>query len=156
MTSKEINIGSQRFRIIRMTPLVGSRIINVLFSAMSSLHNGSPAEEVKNDVAEFEAMPAEEKAKASISAMWVAAASVVSSDKYEEIQKNCLRCCQLYPSSDTDTPIPMMMASGRWAVPEPEITVVSQLITEALQFNLAPFFTESALKSAASAAPSNQ
>jgi hypothetical protein len=150
--NKEVLVGERRYRIIRMTPLVGARIINVLFSAVIKTANSSGEENTKSEKEDFEKMPSEEKAKISIQSMWMAAAAILSSDAYEEIQKASLRCCQLFVQEDAP-PSPVMMASGRWAITEPSVTVASQLIVESLQFNLAPFFIESESKPADSTAP---
>jgi len=138
-----------------MTALVGSRILNVLISTSAKQTSSeAPAEEKAQEKSLFDNLPEEEKANLIIASSWMLIGTNVPEDVYTQIQKNCLKTCSVYISPDAP-PTPVVMSDGRWAVKEIEndIPTVNQLIIEALQFNLAPFFTASALKSGSAAAP---
>lgn len=155
MDYKDVEIEGKAFRVGRMTATVGARILNVLLSAgakAQAKETSTPEEKDEAKMA-FEELSEEEKANIAISSTWIMVGSSISSEVYSEIQMNCLRVCLLYPQSDS-SPIPVVMANGKWATSEIEkdLPVVNQLIIEALQFNLAPFFIARALKSGAASA----
>jgi len=159
MEYKDTTIGERKFRLGRMTALVGARILNVLISTSakqqsSSQNSAEEKTETEQEKAMFDSFSEEEKANLIIASSWTLIGTNVPEDVYTQIQKNCLKTCSIYVSPDAP-PVPVIMADGKWAAKEIEhdIPTVTQLITEALQFNLAPFFTASALKSGSAAAP---
>jgi hypothetical protein len=156
---REIEIKEQRFRIGRMTAMVGARILNTL--TLATLKQQSEAKPNVNTEAaqsEFNDSTAEEKADSTVEIMWLAGGPSLSEEKYSQIQTQCLQLCSMYPDSNGAAPVPILMSNGRWAVKELEtdISTVNQLIQEALKFNLSPFFTESASKAATAEALSSQ
>ena len=146
---KELTIGDKKFQLKRMSAETGSWILNVLLSAMFKAVSG---EEVStSDQAEFDKGDKVEKANNAIAAMWVSVGTTVNLETYKQIQRCCLQTCLLYVGGN---PLMLISANGRWAdaALEKNVLVVNQLITEVLQFNLAPFFIESALKNKPEAA----
>lgn len=144
-------IGERRFRIGRLTALMGTRIMNTMLASMAKIKESQEgnAEEKQS----FRDLSAQEKAEGTVVAMWIFAGNDLPREKYEEFQKACLQCCSLYLSEDA-APTPILMANGRWVEKELEydMQTIGELITKVLVFNLSPFFTESASKQVAGTA----
>ena len=141
--TKELTIVNKQFQLKRIDAQAGAWILTVLISAMfkaSSGEESSPSEQ-----SEFDKADPVEKANSTVAAMWISVGTTVSLEAYRQIQRYCLQTCLLYIANN---PVPLISTDGRWADKELErdIPVVNQLITAVLQFNLAPFFIESALK----------
>lgn len=67
-----------------------------------------------------------------------------------DIQKECLKVVSLMKDlGGVETPLPVMLADGRWAIPEVEkdTAVVMVLTVAAILFNVEDFFLGDALKS---------
>jgi hypothetical protein len=150
---KELLINERFFRINRMTATVGSRVLNVLLSVAANAVSQSTREETQHGREELEKLTPEEQANTMIGSLWVLAGGELSEESYNQLQRHCLLVCALRVTPDAD-PIPILMNNGRWAAKELEsdIVTVDKLISEALQFNLAPFFIASASKPTAEAA----
>lgn len=148
---KNTTISGHEFRIGRMSAMTGARVLNLLLSAIMQ----SPTKEDSKPGAEpeLESLSAEEKANNSIAAMWMIVGSMLSEEAYIRVQRAALQVCMFFPVPDSPG-IPVLSVNGKWAATEIEtdIPTVNQLIVQALQFNLAPFFIESALRSEAAAA----
>src|SRR6185437_9017451 len=126
----------------------GAWILNVLISAMFKV---AGEQESNAEQAAFDKAEPVEKANAAVAAMWISIGTTVSLETYKQIQRSCLQTCLLYVGGN---PLPLISANGRWADAslEKNVIVVNQLVIEVLQFNLAPFFIESALKNKPEAA----
>ena len=145
---RELDIDNRHFRVSRFTALIGSRILNILLAAMFKAQTGDSGTAPNPE----DLSP--EDANALVSSMWIAVGSGLDTVTYTEIQRYCLQVCSIYATDASDAPpIPLVSTNNRWAVKELEhdFATVNRLITEALQFNLSPFFIESALKQAESA-----
>ena len=146
--SKELDVDGKKFQLRRISAETGAWILNVLISAM---FKSASVEESTSEQAAFDKSEPVEKANAAVAAMWISIGTAVSLETYKQIQRCCLQTCMLYVGGN---PVPLISTNGRWADAslEKSVTVVNQLIIEVLQFNLAPFFIESALKNKPEAA----
>jgi hypothetical protein len=84
------------------------------------------------------------RAEGTVGMLWIAAAAILSEETYAKIQGYCLRSCSYFTTDDQTTAAPVMMNDGRWALKDLENDPISvdNLISESLQFNIAPFFHE--------------
>ena len=138
VTTKDLVIGNKKFQLRKFTPLVGVWIGNVLMAStltqqQTAAQSSGPTSE------EFNKLTEEEKAQAAISAMWLLAADSLSREKYSQIQMECLQACSLYVRDDVP-PVPMNVNE----IGE-DVSLLNQLVTESLQFNLTPFFSAGGL-----------
>jgi len=141
---KEITIGSRRYQLEKMGAMVASRVHGwLIYSAMilqqqqAKSSNGSSAPSAE----ELAAIPVQERADGTVSMLWIGASSVLSEDTYTKIQNYCLRCSKYY-DADLSTWSPVVLSDGRWTAKdlEKDAQAVDELIRQALQFNISPFF----------------
>lgn len=147
METKDVTIDRHRFQLGRMTPLVGSRILNVLISSSVKTISEASQSEDKTGQASFNALSSEEKARDTVATLWMLAAANTSEEIYSQLQKYSLQACAIYVGESDAPPIPVLAKNGRWAdrTLEEDVKTVNKLILESLQFNLSAFFLESAL-----------
>jgi Phage tail assembly chaperone protein, TAC len=82
--------------------------------------------------------------------------SALSESEFHNIQGHCLRVCARYETAgESLVPTPVLMADGRFAIPELEYDVVAvmALTLHSLMFSVSPFFEEGALKLLGSSLP---
>lgn len=145
--SRQLKVGDQNFQIKRISAELGAWILNIMMSAMFKLANSDDGA-AQHEESQIDPV---EKANEIVAAMWISASTVISPDTYKQIQRYCLQACNIEIGGN---PVPLVDLKGRWAAPELEtnLPVVNQLIVETLQFNISPFFIESALKNKREAA----
>lgn len=145
--TKEVIVGESVYRLTKLSAETASRIFNLLMATVMKARQDSPA---TTDETPEEINP-EVRAAGTIAFMWMLASTDLDEKVYARIQFQCLFSCALLAGNATT---PVRMVDGRWAVKELEsdAPAVNQLVTEVLQFNIAPFFLGGA-SSAAAATP---
>lgn len=124
---KDVSMGDRKFQISRFTPDTGSWIaFQVMTKVMPSWVG------VESTVPDsIRSMPRAE----------------LSESEFRSIQAHCMKVCAEYRTiGDVTTPVPILMADGRYSDPDMDLATVMGITTHALMFNLAPLFTGDALK----------
>lgn len=146
--TKVVEINGKSYEIGRFTPQTGSWIANLLITTMlKSQKDGAP--ETQEESAD-DKVSAEEKAAGLVSILWLMASSDLPEATYARIQNHALLVCgQIHQEGAGATGI--IKESGKWIATElqDDAPTISKLVTEALQFNIAPFFLEGVSNSAA-------
>lgn len=146
-TTKEIELSDgARYRLTKLPAETASRIFNLLMATVMKArqNSGEASEEPPEDT------DPEKRAAGTVAFMWMLASADLDEKAYTRVQFQCLYSCARL---DGDSTVPVRMADGRWAAKELEndAPAVNRLVTEVLQFNIAPFFLGGA--SSAAAAP---
>ena len=142
--TKDITIGNDRYQLVKMSAQTASWISNLLVA--NSLLNARPStsNESSEPSEEMPEMKPEEKAYAAVGSLWLLCGASLAEDVYKRIQNCCLMACRQYDSNGTL--LAVLMQDGRFVSKdlENDAPTVNRLIMEAMQFNIAPFFIESA------------
>jgi hypothetical protein len=146
---KNITIGSRHFQIRKMTPLIASRIHSwfvyiAVKIAQESMRQSSSAEmtaAIESAEKETPENP-QELAEARVKFIWFQAPGALSEEACEKIQQHALNVCTYLTAESIGAYAPLTMANGKWADAslEDDAVTVSDLITEALIYSIAPFF----------------
>jgi hypothetical protein len=147
--TKDIDLDGAKYRVGRMTAMVASRIFNLLMT--SSIKASTEAKVIDTSEKSSEMEPTEENANGMVAFLWISCTNSLDEDQYAKIQNQCLLVCSRY---ENDSPLPVKMVDGRWAMKdlEKDALTVNRLVTEALQFNISPFFLAGLSKAAATPA----
>lgn len=132
--NKTIEISGRRWQIGRFDALTGSYI------AFKLLTETLPALPMPPELQEKLGMMFSPTQKSG---------SIMSKTDFIALQRDCLSVCgEIKNVGGVETPIPVLMPDGRWAVDDLEndtVTVIALTLT-ALVFNISSFFEEDALK----------
>ena len=146
--TKVVEVGGQRWQLRRMTPVDGSycwqRIMAATYRSAQATQKPaeqlSAAEEARMEEAIKKATP-EQRLRTTCGMAFMS----LTYDETKFMHKAGLGVtCRLESLAGVDTPMPVVDDSGRFAVQELEgdPALVTQLVTEALVFNLLPFMAE--------------
>jgi hypothetical protein len=141
-TTRDVVIGRNRFQIVQMNAAIGSWL---LFKLIDSLRK------IAVEVAQDNTQPTngEVDKDAAASALIQAMLMTLDREAFEEVQREALRVCGQYALvGEKETVLPVLMANGSFAIPElrNDIAAVVTLTSNALHFNLSPFFLGDGLK----------
>ena len=142
---KQFAIGSDQYQVAKMTALTASYIYGLFVSSMIKLVRETPAE--ADSVSSEEPKPdTEAEAAQRVGFLWSMLSGSIDEKTYSSLQQKCLAVCSKQVQAGDSfvySPVLMQNGSGRFAIPElaQDAVAVNRLIVEALQFNIAPFFT---------------
>jgi hypothetical protein len=155
--TRDCTFAGKRYQIGRMSPtdaiMVHGHLVNVSFGIAVKFSQAGNSN--GNGSAPSQAKPPEEVqklAEGTVRELWHLAASYISEETYKSTQNIALKACKYYDEATSAT-MQVRLADGRWAAPglEDDAVSVGQLITEAVVFNISPFFVSGLTeKSAAS------
>lgn len=137
-TSKEIQIGDERYRVGKMPAETAAKIHNMLMACAIRARDESKGD--ADSDAPDEAMSPEERADGTVAFLWTLASDSLEDKVYSRVQHQCLLACtKVTPEGSA---VPIRMLDGRWAAKElaEDGPAVDRLVTETLQFNIAAFF----------------
>lgn len=126
---KEFTVGNRRFRVKKFDALTGSYIIYTLLTQILPMGLGKQVAGLEDNA------PAN--------------APVMNKETFMDIQRSCLKTCfEIVPAGGIVTPMPVMLADGRWGIGdlENDAPTVMLLTIQVLGFNVQSFFDESVLK----------
>jgi hypothetical protein len=135
-----VTLGEQRFQIGRLRPDAGSFILGRLIGEAQKASADVPRETSAPIQPDAPAQSGEDTARALCGLFFTRNADF---ELYSFIQKHAVSvCARLEVVGGAEAPIPLVNASGQWAIPEvrDDIGIVSRLTTEVLVFNFADFF----------------
>lgn len=138
-TTKETQINGKSYQIESMDADTGSWLLMKLVDSLRKVLSGVDDSTPDQNVTEVSQDQKEQAAFGLIQAM------LMNLDRqlFTEVQKEALRVCKQYAAvGDKEVAMPVLMASGKFAIPElkNDISTVMQLTSQALYFNLSPFF----------------
>jgi hypothetical protein len=153
--TKDVELSGKRYQLTKMTPFVASRVHGWLkyTSVQYSQQQIKEHPEIIATAQATAAAPREnlvEFAEGVVGFMWTLASSFLSEETYMKVQNYAMRGVFVYPepTNPIQTPLPVLMADGRFSVSELEQNAadVNTLILRSLEFSIAPFFLEGAQK----------
>lgn len=140
--TKDVLISGRRYTISKMTPETGCLIHSLLVNVATQF---AMSQQSVTTESQPSAQPTnlQEKAEGTVKFLWLMSPAHLSEAQYRMVQKHALAVCGYYISPEVPVPNPVRMADGvRWAdnALEDDPAGVMELITQALQFCIAPFF----------------
>lgn len=140
-TNKAVTIQGRNYLVESMTPetacMIHSWLVFVALKLSDEQMNSQSPEGQQQEVPKNPQL----KADGTVTMLWLMAPSVLSEANYRSVQKYALAVCK-YIDEPTGAPVSVRMADGRWADVnlKTDPVAVGDLVTAALQFNIAPFF----------------
>jgi len=145
--TKDLEISGTAYRLGKLDAMTGVWIRDLLVAATLTKQQEAPDSKVPDrpPVAEenpFGRLDPEERGNQIVAMMWITAGASLEEAVYRRVQVCCLRTVS-YLAAGSTVAQPVIMVDGRFTLPalEDDLTAVSRLILEALQFNLSPLFT---------------
>jgi hypothetical protein len=156
--TKIVVLGESRYQLRRLSPEAGSFIAMKLLSAAesSSKEGGGPGKGESGE-GQGPALPTP-SGEQMVRIVALLAFNGLDFETHSFIQHKCLGCCfRLEGGAEggPELPMPIVNASGAWAIPEirDDMALVMKLELEALVFSVAPFFESGGLVSLAPGPP---
>lgn len=143
--TKDITIGDGRYQLVKMPADTACWINNLLVAVMMKSQTGTNAETNPEQEAELAKLSPEERANGLVAVLWLNAAVELSEEAYKRVQNRALMACRAYDANGALSVV--LMPDGRWATKGLPVDLaqdgktVNELVTEAIRFNIAPFFT---------------
>lgn len=150
--NKVVEVGGQRWQLRRMTPVDGSYCWQRIMASMvrqaqaqaqqPSAQQLSPEDEKRMEAAIAEATP-EQRLRTTCGMAFMS----LTYDETKFMHRAAMSVtCRLEATAGVEATMPAVDDTGRFAVPglEDDPALVSQLVTEALVFNLLPFMAGNA------------
>lgn len=148
-TSKEVEVGGERYRLHKMPVEASTRIHNMLMAIAFKARDGSAGDSAP----EPDEATAEERADAMVATLWMLASAEMEEKTYARVQHQCMLACSRLGGDGSLAPVKIL--DGRWAFEElkHDGPTVDRLVVEVLQFNIAAFFLARLSRLAAATAP---
>ena len=141
--TKDLVLNGSRYQISRMDAAVGSWLLFRLMDSMRKIF--ADTDGTQPEPQEVAPDQKEQAAHAMISAMLM----TLEKDDFVKVQREALKVCGQYAAvGEKEVVLPVLMASGGFAVPalKNDIVSVVTLTSGSLYFNLSPFFLGDGLK----------
>jgi hypothetical protein len=138
LDTRDVVIGPNRYQISRMNAQVGSWLLFKLMDALRKI-----ASDVNQDGAAPDREPNEQEKEAAANGLITAMLMTLDRELFEQVQREALKVCGQYTMvGEREVILPVLMANGSLAVPDlkNDIAGVVALTSNALHYNLSPFF----------------
>jgi septum formation topological specificity factor MinE len=141
--TKDVVVGGARYQISRMNAAVGSWLLFKLLDSLRKIMEG--VEQNGQQPMEISLEQKEQAANALVQGMLM----TLDKDLFEQVQHEALKVVGQYTAiGEKETVLPVLMMNGTFAIPQLRNDIVSvvTLTSNALFFNLSPFFLGDGLK----------